>query len=240
MTIGALTCALAALLASVCPAQSTASSRIVGIVLDSASGRPIVGAFVTAQSAIGRRRTDAHGHFLIAPVAVGIQGFELNCPSRTLLGLPLLSKRIRVAPGDSLVIDVRVDSTLCSEPPYREVTGEFRGFWATGFEESAFSMCADSTLGIPQRDQFGGSDDWSDLVAWVTLTDRAAAEWRQLEAARRGKSSEVPYVRWHGTLKGPGIYGHMGVSAYEMRVDHVQYIGTGDSRVCRSPPDSTR
>jgi hypothetical protein len=168
-----------------------------------------------------------------------------------MLGRQLLAKRIRVQVRDSTVIDLRVDSSVCDEPPYREVTGELRGFWSSGFEHSAFSVCADSALGIPHRPaRAGDDDDWSEVVAWVTFADQGLADWRRLEASPMGDSVRAakqfgmgmgtPYVRWHGTLKGPGFFGHMGVSAYGMTVDRVSYIGIGDSRVCRQPPDGPR
>ena len=223
--------------------------RVVGTVRDSASGRPLVGAFVAAQLMLGRARTDSRGHFALSQVTPGVQQFELNCPSRTLLGRQLLAKRVRVPAHDSAIVDLRVDSSLCDEPPYREVKGEFRGFYSTGFEHSAFSVCADTALGIPPRPARAGDDDgWSEMTAWVSFTDQGLADWRRFQASPAADSAEAVerrgfgarYVRWHGTLTGPGSFGHMGVSDYQIIVDRVVYLGSGDARVCRQPPDNKR
>jgi hypothetical protein len=209
-------------------------------------------------------RTDEQGYFRIGPVAHGIQDFELYCPSRTIPHPPLLAKRIYVrtqdsltlaVPGmdpvrihartpDSLVMNLQVDASLCAEPPYREVTGEFRGVWSTVYGKNAFSVCADNVLAISSvARRFGDEDNgWSNLVAWVMLTGRAVGDWQRFEksisalsdSARMMLAVGTP-VQWHGTLKGPGEFGPMGQSAYEMIVDSVQSIGSDDTRVCQHP-----
>lgn len=223
--------------------------RIVGTVRDSASGRPLIGALVAAQLMHGRVQTDSHGRFALDQVTPGVQELELNCPSRTALGRRLLVKRMRVLAGDSVVMALSIDMSLCDEPPYREITGDFRGHYSAGFEHSAFSVCADTRLGIaPVATAADDIDGWSEVIAWVSFTPQGLADWRRLQTTAAADSVRLvesrgfgwQYVRWHGTLRGPGTYGHFGGSAYEMLVDTILYLGSGDRTVCQHPPDGRR
>lgn len=225
--------------------------RIVGTVLDSASGRPIVRARVGAsRSRAGAQYTDSSGRFSIQWVRPGVVDFQLLCPRRILRGRMLLEKPLRVFANDSVIVRLLVDESVCEEPPYRAVRGQVRGSFSSGFEISALRMCADSALGIP-----GGpttdplkEDPWSDLRAWVKFSPEALANWNRDRSVFAGDSTRSQassengslFVRFEGVLRGPGRFGHLGGSPYEFTVEKTLYRGVGDASACSRPPDGMR
>lgn len=58
----------------------------------------------------------------------------------------------------------------------------------------------------------------------------AFAQWRE-----RAFGDGVLYVEWSGVLSGPGSYGHLGMSLYEMRVETVHDIGMSQPSDRRAP-----
>lgn len=244
MYLGASLCcaALAPLLAQ----RTSEVGRVVGTVRDSASGRPLANALVVIiPNESGLQYTDSLGRFSINWIRPGVVNFKMVCPSRMPTGRTLLAKPLRVFANDSVVMVVRVDQTLCEEPSYREVRGQVRGFYSSGFEESRLVLCADSMLGIPGIPDM---PDWSDQTAWVRFSPEGLVDWnlprpvsasdsaRALDLGGRGKI----YVRWEGLLRGPGRFGHMGASPYEVTVEKTLYRGVGDGSVCSRPPDGKR
>jgi hypothetical protein len=83
-----------------------------------------------------------------------------------------------------------------------------------------------------------GPKGWSGIEAWATLRPQALADLVRLEAAADTSGSGGRggiYVKWSGLLRGPGQYGHMSVSKYEMIVERVTFVGAGDGGVCERP-----
>lgn len=216
------------------PTLLVGQANIEGMVSDSVSGRPVIGAKVYAAfGRYGREETDSAGRYNLAGVRAGEIDFVLHCPSRTMLGKRLLARRMRVPRGTTR-LNIQVDAALCDEPPYSERRGEFRGLYWGGFEESSFLLCADSLRGIVASDHNAGK---SDIRAWVTLTPAARASWDRAATRDTVTGTGFSYVRWRGRLRGPGQYGHLGVSPYEMIVDSVAFVGPGDGASCLSPGD---
>lgn len=215
-----------------CAAQTTI---IRGTVRDSLTGRPLVAAMVEA----GRRdSTDDRGAFTLGHVPSGEVTFGLFCPTRTMRGKNILLQRMRLVPGTELSIDLRVDTVLCDEPEYREFRAELRGLYARGFEWDGFRICADSTLPLP-RDA-NRSSPWSDAYTSVYIPPSAQESFgRAVEkgAPEYMRSEIAIYVRWTGTFRGPGQYGHLGLTPYAFTVDSVAFIGPARQDVCVRPPE---
>jgi hypothetical protein len=58
-------------------------------------------------------------------------------------------------------------------------------------------------------------------MIWVPLDSVMALRLRELSPnlAADSLGHRSYFVRWHGVLKGPGIYGHMGIAGYQFEVD---------------------
>ena len=160
---------------------------------------------------------------------------ELHCPSRTMLGRELASLEVVIESGNATVMNYEVAPGACYEPPYSERTGVFRGHWVPGFESSEFIPCPDSSLGIG-----------SDLLPGKRV--RKSSAWATLSPAARSQSIDWPdgapkdawgnpryFVVWSGTLKGPGTYGHLGVSEFEMLVDSIAFTRIPGDDDCSLP-----
>ena len=227
----------AALLWFVSAAYAQTGMAVEGSVRDSISDQPLVGAKVSAlRGRYGRVQTDSAGRYRLADIQWPEFELELHCPSRTQLGKRLLAQRVRLGPGEARTINLRINSALCDEPAPREIYGVFRGSYSGGFEESSFAPCADSALSLPlPHPEDGGR---ADIDAWVRFTPKAqrqlAARWPHQSV--RDQGSPLVYVRWRGTLRGPGTFGHLGASAYEMHVDTVLQVAPWISGACRYPP----
>ena len=189
--------------------------------MDSATDKPVVGAKAAAlrSGRAGRALTDSAGRYVLDRVPPGSWAVVFNCPSRTMLGRKLAERQVTVAAAGEVIVNVVVPPGGCFEPDSTSRAGEFRGHYSFGFEESSFVPCRDSTLGpdgvlLPGEHLFEPS-------AWVSFSE--AARRQQLNWPEVGDSHDYPryYVVWRGTLTGPGMYGHMGVSDFEFVVDSV-------------------
>lgn len=208
-----------------------------GTVRDSATGAPVVGvkATVRCEGCYGRHPTDSLGNFRIMRVRPGLHPLEFHCPSRTMLGRELGNVEVMVEQGAEAVVNFSVPPGACYEPPYSERKGVFRGQWTTGFEASEFIPCPDSALGVT-RPMLPGKRYWTS--AWATLSPAAREQridWPD-DAPRDAWGSPRYFVIWRGTLKGPGMYGHLGVGAFEMVVDEIVLATTPGSDECAKAP----
>lgn len=104
-----------------------------------------------------------------------------------------------------------------------------------GFEESAFQPCPADAWFLAS-DSLGA--DPYDRRAWVTWSPDARRGFEWPEAARGPLGDLRYYVEWRGTVVGPGNYGHMGISAFEFRVDSVLVVRAAQSSDCSQRRDS--
>ena len=232
----AVTCAAALAIArSHADGQEYGSVR--GVVTDSVTGVPTIDARVAlnCNGCYGRQPTDSLGRYSFSRIPAGRHRIEFHCPSRTALGRELAQRTVEVIAGKESVVDVQVPPGDCFEPAYSERSGIFRGVWTPGFESSAFVPCPDSALGLtgellPGKRLFG-SRAWADLTASAR---KQPISWPK-DAARDAWGSARYFVVWRGTLKGPGIYGHMGVSEFSMVVDSILSVRASQSNDCSRP-----
>ena len=206
------------------PPRAAAQPRgtVRGTITDSVTGAPVVEARVAIWCAgcYGRYPTDSSGHYRLDRLPAGRARFEAHCPSATGLGAEITQQTIDIAAGAETVLDLRVPTGHCTEPAYSERPGVFRGYWTPGFESSSFRPCADSALGVPAP-LLPGKRLFRP-TAWAELTPDTWSRISWPRAAPVDSYGNVTYfVVWRGVLKGPGRYGHMGVSEFSMVVDSV-------------------
>ena len=222
-------------------AQEMTGASITGVVRDSATGQPLLGGRVVVSPGHGSNAPlDSLGRFDLTNLWTPIVLLSVYCPSRTMSGDLLLARRMEAPPGQRIDLELRIDANVCQEPPYREVTGTLRGHFTAGFEISKFSACVDTGMGVHPGPGYGR--EWAPMHIWADLTPKA---WDQLAAWLPEEwvfdGGKVLYVRWHGTLAGPGIYGHLGVSEYEFRADSVMTVRPGNNGLdCRYPDGEPR
>lgn len=240
---GCLRIAVVAFLGSI-PGAIDAQSRVAetavleGVVRD-ISGLPMQKSLVCADiprspSSLTSRcsRTDSTGTYRVDSIASGRRRVSVFCETvRGLGSRHVVSDSIEFDDGASVRRDWAVSRVGCDPRSIRRVTGVFRGHYTPGFESSEFVPCT--------------ADGWfvrGDSLDWYPLDNRRAwAEWapgfRQRlkwpNAPRDQHGYSRFYVRWRGTVVGPGRYGHMGVSAFEIRVDSVLELRAPSTRDCR-------
>jgi hypothetical protein len=204
-------------------------------VTEGVTGAGVVGVRIAllCPNCVGRRVTDSTGHYRLSPIRAGSYRIAFHCPSQTLLGAEILKREVTVAAGREDVINVRVPPRLCDEPSYSERAGIFRGYWTPGFESSAFVPCADSVLGV-SAPLLPGKRVYPP-TAWASLTDSVKMPKTRGAPPRVDNWGNATYfVIWHGVLKGPGSYGHLGVSEFSMIVDSVIAVRGRGPASCRT------
>jgi hypothetical protein len=128
-----------------------------------------------------------------------------------------------------------MNTTGCDDRLVRTVSRTFRGLWSSGFEMSDFSPCPGDSWALAS-DTVGAGNRATATYAWVTsLPDRRANLWPKSKSLRARKiaSGYVSYVEWHGTITGPGHYGHLGGAPFEIAVDSVIKIRAPSARDCK-------
>lgn len=189
---------------------------IYGQLIDSATGKPIAYAGLNIHSKSGLAFSDSLGWYLLFDMPTGKQVIEFRCPAkRTFVGRRFTTRTITISGTTDSNVTFTLDLSRCVEPPIETRTGEFTGRYVPGFESSRFTPCR------PFADLRGTAYEGYEGYAWVTFDDsvlnRARAKWPD-----SGRDPYPPFfVRWKGTLTGPGGYGHLGVSSYLLRVSEI-------------------
>ena len=216
--------------------RPVALSRVSGSVLDSASLRPPVKTFVCASTDTGRVRpaprcgqVDSAGAYRIDSVIPGRWLLSVQCTTREGPGTEQIAFDRLVVSGSEIQRNWIVSMRRCDTRPLRRVTGAFRGHFTPGFESSLFIPCPTDTGFLPSDSL--GSDPYQ-RSAWVVGPARAAPQpWPSVPRDPFGNPRY--YVEWSGTIIGPGHYGHMGVSPFELRVDSVFVARAPQHSDCR-------
>jgi hypothetical protein len=164
------------------------TATIRGDVHDSASRRPVRGAFVAARwpARQGRELTDSNGQFMLDWIEPGMVYLDVYCPSRTLRGDSLATEMTKAKVGDDAPHDLTVNVTACTEPDSSRWVGIYRGVYRSGFEESSFQFCAGPAL--------------SPVIVWANRTHRHAwVTWpdtKQTYAHPGWKRQNDKYYPW--------------------------------------------
>ena len=196
-------------------AQERGSVR--GTVTDAASGKPVLRTGVSLGVEY-YTSGDSLGRFAFDSVAPGRYRLRVHCTPRisTAHEHLLWEDDLKIAADGSRLLNLRVDAGDCDQRPFVAVEGEFRGFFEGGFEYRRFLPCPGPIGGIPPS-----LSDVEDpgTVIWANFAPQNMSElWpegEELQGFTRW------YIRWHGTIRGPDRYGHLGGSPYEARIDTV-------------------
>jgi len=138
----------------------------------------------------------------------------------------LFSDTTDAGPPVAVHRDFTVDPSGCDPRPLRTMRGEFRGHWVPGFESSDFTPCPNDGWHLP-----GDSVDASG--AWATVPPSAERGVRIPDVPIDSQGYPHFYVRWRGTITGPGHYGHMNASAFDLTVDRVLELRAPSARDCQ-------
>lgn len=212
--------------------------RIVGVVRDAATGRPVQKASVNAQVIVGGRlvarrwsRIDSTGAYQLDSVA-GLVRMTVGCARvRPSFGMVIASDSVALADSGVVRRDWSVTTTGCDSRPVRHVSGVFRGHYTPGFESSEFVPCLADGWFLPSDSL--STTPYDERRAWATWSPAASRHVAWPDTAPRDSYGNPQfYVRWRGTVIGPGHYGHMGVSAFEFRVDSVLEIRAAGTHDC--------
>jgi hypothetical protein len=202
-----------------------------GQVLDSLTGKPVAGLYVMVKDKGIFSSTDSLGRYLLAEVPPGTHKVTFSCPAKRGWGTrTIATRRLDLTPKTDSVVDFYIRLRNCEEPPVRTWSGEFRGHYVGGFETSGFAPC------VPFESFVGTAYEGADLIlAWVGFSEAASAQARSMWPPDTTRAQESPpmYVRWRATVTGPGRYGHMGVSLYEMGVTEVMELRRAAPSDCR-------
>lgn len=195
------------------PKWPKGTARVVGTIIDTDTGKPIMRTSVCRLVNLGVpygegqicASPDTTGRYVMDSLPEGVQALSISCDGITpFKGRWLRFDTLNVGPGEEARLDVHGPALTCDMTPFVIKRAVFRGHYRAGFEESRFGACADS------------------ITAWVNVTPAArktGPKWPK----PNGKYSATWFVEWEGVLRGPWRwrYGHMGVSNYELTVERV-------------------
>jgi hypothetical protein len=213
---------------------------ITGVVRDSQSLRPVekvwVCVSVEGMPSYSPRcvRVDSAGRYQLDSVPAQPRPVTVTCSGlRPRTGRYVGIDTVTVPDSGYVTHDWLVSTAGCDPRPVRRITRIFRGHFTAGFEESEFIPCP--------------SDAWfirgDSLEVYPYNARRAWATWPGSDMTKTVPHwPDVPidkyfsrryYVRWRGTVIGPGNYGHLGVSAFEFKIDSVLQVRAPTSRDCQ-------
>jgi hypothetical protein len=159
-------------------------------------------------------RTDTLGRYEFAKLPAGNWRLAVLCESVSYFHAQRLAETdVTLDQGADKVQDFTVDPRTCAER-VDTVIGEFRGHWSVGFEESSFVPCP----GTVNVEGWSIQPGWGGI--WGTWRNPTEASWpNPMPAADTSGYGDRYYVRVKGTLHGPGDFGHLSVSAYQLEID---------------------
>jgi hypothetical protein len=214
------------------------SGGLTGVIRDSVSMKPLEKLWACAQvqgvPSYSPRcvQVDSAGRYRLDSLP------PLHTPVRVMctwigrqMGILIGLDTIPVPVSGYATHDMTVPTTGCDPRPVRRVKGIFRGHYTPGFESSEFIPCPSDSWIIP-GDSIQPSSPFAS--AWATWPDKRFSASPPWPKAPRGRSGNATYfVRWRGTVVGPGNYGHMGMSGFEFMIDSLLEIRAPGRRDCR-------
>jgi hypothetical protein len=214
------------------------SSAMSGTLRDSGTGQaPLkarVCAFIpTGPSAFQARcaAIDTLGNYNLDSLPPRAMRVSVSCETIRGMGKALAYDSVVFTDSVLLRRDWVVSPAGCDARPLRRVTGTFRGHYTPGFESSEFVPCAADAWFVPGDSL--GTYPYDGRRAWATWPKGVGQGIKWPDAPRDSYGNPRYYVRWRGTIVGPGRYGHMGVSPFEFVVDTVFELRPPRKRDCR-------
>jgi hypothetical protein len=186
------------------------------------------GVVLDADAAV--RFTDSTGAFQFQRVAYGKHTLHISCPvSRRTLGREFASREIEVGSTADTTVEIAMTPLECAEPMIETMRGTFEGVYTTGFDGEWFRPCT------AFRRPVGDAYDLRDPLAWVSFDEGAARDPRLAKLLTRWPAEEPVefFVRWSGTLTGPGSYGTRGAATHVLfaqRILEIRRAAPGDCK----------
>jgi hypothetical protein len=214
------------------------AASIAGVVRDSVPRPPTRKQSVCALIPAGQSTfywrcadIDSSGAYRLDSLPLERIQISIQCQTIGIMNKGLVYDSIAFTQPTVVRRDWVVDRAGCDPRPLRRVTGVFRGHYTPGFESSEFVPCAADAWFLPGDSlnvyRIDMRNAWAD---WPTRADRKV-KWP--DAPRDSYGNPRFYVRWRGTVEGPGNYGHMGVSAFGFNVDSVLDVRAPRPTDCR-------
>ncbi len=181
--------------------------KIVAAAYDVSDGRPYKGVRVSASAPniYGRHPTSADGKVKFNDVPAGTWSVTAICPSKTIAGREILKIEVSVRPEQTTTLEIALPNGFCKEPEYSVRPMTIAGHFMHGFELNRMSPCNPGALDLTKN-------TWGEPRIWVVLPAESSAEI---------DPDVTHYIEARGTLKGPGRFGHFGMSAYEFEIDEI-------------------
>ncbi len=176
-------------------------------------------------------RPDTSGAFALPRLAVGRYVVYFSCYTDQGSSITLDSAVVDVVARTNLEATYRTHTSGCDPRPEVIMRGMFRGHYGSGFELSEFTPCPNTAW--PSTQDTLSRRDERFTRAWVEFTPRAqqSTVWPR----QRVRRDQVRYyVEWQGMLLGPGHYGHLSSSVYELHVDSVLKVREARRDDCRN------
>ena len=210
---------------------------IGGVVTEATSRRPAQRMWVCAYTPPRESSSsqpcapiDSAGSYKLDHVPLGTVRLAVVCERLLGFGKTVALDTIVVVEPRFVRKDWSVQTLGCDTRPVRHLRGVFRGHYTGGFEESKFVPCPQDAWFLP-----GDSLDvyrYDARMAWAEIPGATSINWPE-KVPHNSWGSALFYVRWRGAVTGPGRYGHMGVSAFEFRVDSILEIRAPRRNDCR-------
>ena len=203
---------------------------IVTVIASGAGGatRPArVGLMLLPDSTVAF--TDSLGMARFTGVSSGSHTVVATCPvSRRLIGREFARETFDVESRNDRSAVVNMNATECVEPTVVTARGTFAGHYSTGMDGETFQPC--KYFPAPNGDAY----DLREQLAWVALSDTTARDSRlvKVTGSAPGDAPALLYVRWTGTLTGPGSYGIGGRASYLLHVERILEVRRAAPRDC--------
>jgi hypothetical protein len=210
-------------------------AAIEGTVIDSTTGRPPLKTMVCP---VMNPRTiwnmgpcaylDSLGHYVLHNLLLTEVRISVQCEMARAATYIMATDTIRISEPKLHSMDWKVATTGCDKRPVRIITGTFSGFWKPGFESAEFIPCPADSWQLPSDSL---PPNYNSQAAWAWLGKNThVPKWPSAPRDEWGVSRY--YVTWHGTLEGPGHYGHMSIANFSFIADSVIEIRAPKSGDC--------
>jgi len=173
--------------------------------------------------------SDSSGQYIEFDIPTGTRVVAIHCPTKRIwMGRVVTTRTISVASNTDSVLNFFVTLRGCDEPPLRDTTVELSGHYVSGFETSMFKPCAL----FPEKFQGTAYEGWhGEATVWVEWTDKALGGRKWPDVGKR--QNPEYYVRWRGTLSGPGSFGHLGFAGYQLLVKELITVRIASKQDCQ-------
>jgi hypothetical protein len=144
-----------------------------------------------------------------------------------MLGEHVLALPARIDSSQTVELELLIDTEKCREPIASTRRIHLRGVYVAEFEGLVFTPCRDNQ-GVLEA-TWGRRKLQRAWIEFAASTRLVTPKWP------RGSGDEYRgrwYMEVSGILTGPGQYGHLGVSPYDLKVDTVFVIKNRPPREC--------